>query len=552
MTQVQTPRKTSPIEIADATWNGRPSTTGWYAARCTGHDDSHASLSYREAEDGGIILKCHAGCERAAIIAGAGLTEKEMHPRGTYRPRYIPRPKYDLISLAHDKLLPWQFLFNEGVTDGYKYHGSEVCKISYYDFLGEEYSKVRIRQGPSGNKDSRWDEDTPGLPGLYGLHKHEMAHEKGYGLIGEGESDAWTCWYHDIPYMGCPGATATDCLDGSLLNDIPALYVIQEPDAAGQNFYKRVHQRLRETGYTGKMYALPWQKLTGWKDPNELHRMIRLKDPNDTHAGFQAAIAKALERATLAGDDIELSVSRMDEQEWVPRADYDELKEQYQDVRAQRDFMLQVLAVPDAVMKPPDKLLNIWLDHKMRNGATNKKGFIPVNLGEASEGIGMGYTTAGRSKARLIDTVGLYEQDSTSFFKEGPNRNPIKEYQTIALRPTLAQQYPRLYDSSNPVIRGGKKTKKETPVCPNCQSENVDIYEGHICHDCHDTGYKPVSLAPASDTPRFLDDKPTIVEVLPASVQEDAEQAKQEEVAPFVQLERVLVREERLVQVERT
>src|SRR6266487_6819550 len=101
MTQVQTPRKTSPIEIADATWNGRPSTTGWYAARCTGHDDSHASLSYREAEDGGIILKCHAGCERAAIIAGAGLTEKEMHPRGTYRPRYIPRPKYDLISLAH-------------------------------------------------------------------------------------------------------------------------------------------------------------------------------------------------------------------------------------------------------------------------------------------------------------------------------------------------------------------------------------------------------------------------------------------------------------------
>lgn len=272
-----TSRKT-PIKRAHEIWNGKPSGNhGWHSAACTGHNDKSPSLSYRETEDGGVILYCHAGCQRAGILQGAGITEKDLRPKGGYRPIYSPRPKYELIDLAYAKRLPWQFLFNEGVSDGYKWHGMEVVRITYYDVQGEQYSKVRVRIGPSGNKDSFWDEDTPGLLIPYGLHKLVMAKQAGHLFIGEGESDAWSSWYHSIPYLGVPGAKHTKCLDGCLLHDIPAIYVIQEPDEAGQGFYKDVHKQLRATGYTGAMFAAPWQKLTGYKDPNELHRMLMLK-----------------------------------------------------------------------------------------------------------------------------------------------------------------------------------------------------------------------------------------------------------------------------------
>ena len=39
-----------------------PSTEGWYSAICPNHDDEHASLGVKEAEDGGLIVVCHASC----------------------------------------------------------------------------------------------------------------------------------------------------------------------------------------------------------------------------------------------------------------------------------------------------------------------------------------------------------------------------------------------------------------------------------------------------------------------------------------------------------
>ena len=51
-----------------------------YTALCPAHDDEHASLSVSEGQDGRILLRCHAGCETAAILAALDLTLSDLFP----------------------------------------------------------------------------------------------------------------------------------------------------------------------------------------------------------------------------------------------------------------------------------------------------------------------------------------------------------------------------------------------------------------------------------------------------------------------------------------
>lgn len=59
------------IDLA-ARLHARHSPRGWIA-KCPAHDDRHPSLSISEGLDGRTLLKCHAGCETAAIASSLGL-----------------------------------------------------------------------------------------------------------------------------------------------------------------------------------------------------------------------------------------------------------------------------------------------------------------------------------------------------------------------------------------------------------------------------------------------------------------------------------------------
>jgi hypothetical protein len=48
--------------------SGAPSTSGWHDFRCPAHDDKTASCGAKNERDGKIAVKCHAGCERDAIL----------------------------------------------------------------------------------------------------------------------------------------------------------------------------------------------------------------------------------------------------------------------------------------------------------------------------------------------------------------------------------------------------------------------------------------------------------------------------------------------------
>jgi putative DNA primase/helicase len=46
---------------------GHKAGTGWQA-KCPAHDDRSPSLSIKDARDGKVLVKCHAGCEQMAVI----------------------------------------------------------------------------------------------------------------------------------------------------------------------------------------------------------------------------------------------------------------------------------------------------------------------------------------------------------------------------------------------------------------------------------------------------------------------------------------------------
>ena len=61
-------------------------------AHCPAHDDANPSLSVKEAADGRVLAKCHAGCSFDQVVAAVGLTPSDMfaeeghaHPRGDRR-----------------------------------------------------------------------------------------------------------------------------------------------------------------------------------------------------------------------------------------------------------------------------------------------------------------------------------------------------------------------------------------------------------------------------------------------------------------------------------
>lgn len=73
-----------PLELLLSKLPGaRKSGSGW-AARCPAHEDRRASLSVRQADDGTILVKCHAGCNTSAVLSAVGLQLRDLFPKNSH------------------------------------------------------------------------------------------------------------------------------------------------------------------------------------------------------------------------------------------------------------------------------------------------------------------------------------------------------------------------------------------------------------------------------------------------------------------------------------
>lgn len=105
-----------------------------------------------------------------------------------------------LAALAEAKRLPVDFLKSLGASD-FQYCGQSSVKVPYYGEDGTE-GAVRFRlalTASGGVARFRWRTGDHALP--YGLNRLQEVRKAGWVLVVEGESDCWTCWYHDIPAL---------------------------------------------------------------------------------------------------------------------------------------------------------------------------------------------------------------------------------------------------------------------------------------------------------------------------------------------------------------
>src|SRR5438046_317175 len=71
---------------------------GGWLAHCPAHDDQKASLSI-STDNGVVLVKCHAGCDTAQVLAAVGLELADLFPPRSPSQLGTPVAHYDYRDL---------------------------------------------------------------------------------------------------------------------------------------------------------------------------------------------------------------------------------------------------------------------------------------------------------------------------------------------------------------------------------------------------------------------------------------------------------------------
>lgn len=257
-----------------------------WSACCPAHADAHQSLGIGLGREDTVLLKCYAGCDTKAIVAALGLEMRDLF-RG--RKEKVVKSSVTVGALAFDKRLPTAFLTGVcGLRDEIDGDQRRVL-IPYKDEAGKTlFSRVRSAlKAKEGTKQPKGTKIQ-----AYGRWRLPAYRQAGSVLIlVEGESDAWTLWYHDYPALGVPGADAVKGVVGTDLDGFDTVYIWRDgktkaDDASGEHFVVRMTARVRELrpGATVRMIC-----SDDAKDPNEIQQRFAA----EFKARFEAILANA-------------------------------------------------------------------------------------------------------------------------------------------------------------------------------------------------------------------------------------------------------------------
>jgi hypothetical protein len=87
--------------------SGAPSASGWHDFRCPAHEDRNASCGVKDERDGKVAVKCHAGCERDAILDAIEAKGLVVRRRGNRRAEKKPPEAIFAETQAADQSLPY-------------------------------------------------------------------------------------------------------------------------------------------------------------------------------------------------------------------------------------------------------------------------------------------------------------------------------------------------------------------------------------------------------------------------------------------------------------
>lgn len=106
------------------------------AALCPAHDDRAQSLSVKEAEDGRVLVNCHAGCSFDEIASALGLQAMDFFPEKQDAPSTVAG-EYKYVDEAGEllyvveRLVPKSFRQKRWTGSGFEWKLGEVRRVPY-------------------------------------------------------------------------------------------------------------------------------------------------------------------------------------------------------------------------------------------------------------------------------------------------------------------------------------------------------------------------------------------------------------------------------------
>lgn len=110
MTAAQATIDTLATRLTITRWRGRVAD-----ARCPAHDDSRASLTIGYADNGGVVVHCHAGCDARDILSAIGMTMADLSPEPHVVQTYSYRDEWGELLYEVDRYEPKDFRCRPGL-----------------------------------------------------------------------------------------------------------------------------------------------------------------------------------------------------------------------------------------------------------------------------------------------------------------------------------------------------------------------------------------------------------------------------------------------------
>lgn len=253
-----------------------PDAAGWWTARCPLADrhrsgDRHPSLRLRELADGGVFVRCMAGCPWRDVRAALGLDASA--PR---KDRTPPRLAFGVAAAT-------EALRARGITQEVVEHfrieadlPAQAWRYPIFDLRGRVASYRYKAFSPNGAK-CWWPKDDRRRFPLYA----DWTRIEDVAFLVEGEPDFWTAWRMGLPAMtflhgaGHIDQGAIDTLKALRVMGLRTVVIVPQNDEAGQEGASRWAAALQGIGLAVGLLRLP-DEIGGAhvKDLNDALRVV--------------------------------------------------------------------------------------------------------------------------------------------------------------------------------------------------------------------------------------------------------------------------------------
>lgn len=303
-------------------YDPKPSGEGW-SCRCPAHEDRSPSLSIGTGADGHALVKCHAGCQTADVLAAIGLTTRDLMPERD-GPRQNGRAESVTASTVYGTPRPDPS--NEGFVDVdtgdaretqysterdavaalERRHGPSSALWEYHDAAGERVGIVARWDAENGSKrilpasrngtgpDAPW--VLGGMPTprpLYGLPELAAAPEGSSVYVTEGEKAADAVRACGLIATTSPhGSNAANTADWSPLAGRDVV-ILPDHDNAGEKYAADVASLAAKTGARSVRVvrlAKRWSELPKGGDAADV---LELEGADSLRKGIESLTADA-------------------------------------------------------------------------------------------------------------------------------------------------------------------------------------------------------------------------------------------------------------------